>query len=590
MYQAIVITNIVFTFVLVLLGSYVHGSSLAIECTKWPICYDQAQGIASVMTSYPMIHRLFAFIVTGLNVFLLLYKGFALEERVKKIVRGGLLLLVIQSILGALSTIYNFPTIIRVAHLFLSVSYITLFSSLFYHSVKEKVEISSYKKSLKDLFGVIIFLVFAQIFFGGIVNHASATSICGIGQEASFLCNELGLLSWWPLKTSARIHMVHRYLGILIYTLSFLGIFFGFKFSSFLPEREKKYLRILFSLNFILLVLNYFAVRFILVANIVSASTAHLFLALTLLISFMAISHFFKSFEVASFGKLQPTFLRDALELMKLRLGSLVIATVVSGILLSAQFVDFFYLIGALFLTLLIVVSATTLNCYIERDVDAKMERTKDRALPSGRMAANYALWQGIVLIGVAIPLTVYFVNWSTAILGLIAFITYLFMYTPMKQKSPFALYVGAIPGAIPPVMGRTIVVGEIDMLAIILFAVLFVWQIPHFMAISIYHNDDYKAGGIKVYSHTYTELTMKVWMNALTLVLIVCSLLPFHFEIFSKNYLYAAIVLGALFQLLCLEGFFISKKEKYVGWSRRYFIASIIYLPLLMASMIFLR
>ncbi|OIQ18602.1 MAG: protoheme IX farnesyltransferase [Bacteriovorax sp. MedPE-SWde] len=277
------------------------------------------------------------------------------------------------------------------------------------------------------------------------------------------------------------------------------------------------------------------------------------------------------------------------LELTKPKLGSLVIATVVSGILLTGKFIDFFYLSFALFLTTLVVASATTLNCWMEKDVDSLMERTKDRALPSGRLKPIVALIQGIVLIAISIPLLVIYVNVDTAILGFVAFALYLFAYTPMKSKSPLALYVGAIPGAIPPVMGRTIVVGHIDPFGWILFAILFVWQLPHFMAISIYHNDDYMTGGIKVYSHVLSEKVLKILIVLLTVLLLGISVLPYFYQLSSFNYLIASSVLGGLFVLQSLFGFFTKTEEQYIVWARQYFIGSIIYLPLLMAAMIFL-
>jgi protoheme IX farnesyltransferase len=591
--RPLIVTNIILTFVLIAMGAIVHSQSSVVECTSWPICYPApGQSLGSVLASYPMIHRLLASIIIFVNTWLIWRSRQRNEcKDSRKFLRIGLLLLIIQSILGALSAVYSFPTIMRVAHMFLSVAYILVFASALQPKVDTQKIDFNYDKSIKDWLALFSLLVFIQLFLGGVVNHAAASSVCGVGATASFLCTEFGMLAaWWPQQVGSRIHMLHRYNGVLIYIVAFVALFKALSFSYRLKSKEDQTFvkTIVYGILFLLLQ-NILVIKNIIINTADFAKVMHLLIAVIILVANFKLSDFFANFEKVHFAKLQRTFLRDALELTKLRLGALVLATVVSGMLISGQFVDFFYLLNALFLTTLIVTAATTLNCYMERDVDAKMERTKDRALPSGRLSANYALWQGIALIAVSIPLTAIYVNLHTAILGFIAFAVYLFAYTPMKQRSPFALYVGAIPGAIPPVMGRTIVVGEIDLIAIILFVVLFIWQIPHFMAISIYYNDDYEQGGIKVYSQFYSEKLMKTLIFILTVILFAASLAPSFFNLFQDSYLWSVIVINIAFVLVSIRGFLVKKNDEYIAWARQYFFGSIIYLPLLMAAMIFL-
>lgn len=563
------------------LGSYTQSSAAGLECLNWPICYQvTAQPSMSLFgISYAFLHRAIAGLVIILNTYLFF------KDRENRAYRLGLFLLIVQSILGGLNVFYKFPTIMSVAHLYISIAYIIIFArSLFHFDSSRKLTVKT--GLIKDLISLSIVFVVIQFFLGGIINHTSSALTCSDGAKVSFSCFEAGAYTWFPMKVSSKIHMLHRFNSVLI-LLSVVSIFL----ISALKKFRELYMPAIFGLWMIgnQVVGAGKMLSDMAIGDSSLSQSLHLLLATCLLIVLFYLRGLVCYLERKSFGVEKETFLSDLFELTKPRLGLLVVATIFSGVLLSGEIVDFFYLSWAIFLSTLIVASATTLNCYMEIDVDAKMERTKNRALPSGRLSKNAALTQGILLIAIAFPLTGLTVNWSTAILGMVAFLIYLFAYTPMKQHSPFALYVGAIPGAIPPVMGRTIVVGYIDPLAWILFAVLFIWQLPHFMAISIYHNDDYLSGGIKVYSHFWNEKLLKIAIFLLTIILVLISLLPTYLELMPYGYCIAAFILGLVFIVLSAIGFFTKTKENYVSWARRYFWGSIIYLPLLMAAMIFL-
>jgi len=581
--------NIVLTFTLIILGAIVQSDSLGLECLSWPICYDTNKAVAA--TSYSMLHRIVAFAVIVINIFLL-FKTDKIQVVRRKYLRIGLLLLIVQSILGALNVIYKFPTIMSVFHMFLSVAYIIAFAHYIFPSKNYlKFDTEDYKPKAKDLINGIILLIVGQFIIGGILKYTVARPLCFAGQGIKLLCdNSSGELAYWPMTLVGKLQALHLYNGIAIFALL---LFFGFYVSkmakSILELKRKRWATLILGLG-LLCVLHILGIRRMLMVEVSNIpSILHMVYAILILVFCFGLRDWFKKTEIETFGAPMPTLLGDMFELTKPRLGLLVIATIVSGILLTGKFIDFFYLSFALFLSALVVASATTLNCWMEKEVDAKMERTKDRALPSGRLHPTIALVQGIVLICISIPLLVIYVNVDTAILGFVAFALYLFAYTPMKRKSPLALYVGAIPGAIPPVMGRTIVVGHIDTFGWILFAVLFIWQLPHFMAISIYHNDDYMTGGIKVYSHVLSEKVLKILIFILTLVLLGVSVLPYYYGLSSFSYLIASAVLGGAFTLQSMYGFLTKSEQQYVAWARQYFWGSIIYLPLLMAAMIFL-
>lgn len=580
MYRTLALINILLTIGLIIIGGLVSADFTGLQCTSWPICYATVVDKNSI---YPILHRMFAGVILLLNTFLFV------RYPKEKPIRLGLLLLILQSLLGGINFIYKLPTLVSVFHLILSFAYVAIFSQVFYPTV-EKLDFKKYSKSAKDLVFMLLLIAFLQFFFGGIIHQTATKDVCGIGENINILCQSTEGLKFWPSTVAAQIHSLHKYLGVifLILLLSFL-----FKIRKIFIELYGKALRQLSLLTASLVLLFLFhlfnAKRLFLLTDTTYFQVLHLILAVLITLNLLFLFQWFKRFEVACFGEYQHTFASDMLSLTKPRLGLLVVSTIISGILLTGQYIDFFYLVNALIFSILIVMSATTINCYMEIDVDANMVRTKDRALPAGRIKPIYALTQGWILFIAGFSLTYFYVNVVTALLGALAFFSYLYVYTPMKRKSPAALFVGALPGAIPPVMGRTIVTGQIDGLAILLFGILFIWQIPHFMAISIYHKDDYAEGDIKVYPHYYSVAKMKVCIAVWTLLLFLFSSSGYFYNLNSKNFFIASLVVNGLFFAQSLQSFFIHEDQNYIAWARQYFWGSIIYLPLLLSLMIFL-
>ncbi len=151
-----------------------------------------------------------------------------------------------------------------------------------------------------------------------------------------------------------------------------------------------------------------------------------------------------------------------------------------------------------------LVGSANALNCYLERDVDARMRRTRSRPLPAGVLSPRLAHAFGVVLGALALALLWIAANPLTAALGLLALAGYVGVYTPMKRRSPWALLVGAVPGALPPTMGWTAASGSLDAGALLLFALLFLWQIPHFASIALLQQEDYARANLRVWPVAY--------------------------------------------------------------------------------------
>ncbi len=225
------------------------------------------------------------------------------------------------------------------------------------------------------------------------------------------------------------------------------------------------------------------------------------------------------------------------------------------------------------------VSSANSLNMVIEREGDRHMNRTRTRPLPAGRMSVWTAVAFGLVtgIAGIAVLAT--FVNTLTAVLGAIAHLSYVAVYTPLKRRTPQALVIGAIPGAMPPLMGWTAATGSIGTAGVVLFLILMIWQLPHFLAIAIYRGRDYTKAGIKTVPEVRGVEVAKLQALLYTLVLLPVSLLLIPLGVADVIYFLVASTLGAWFFILSVRGF-----EPGAGnrWARQLFFASLIYLPAL--------
>jgi len=272
-------------------------------------------------------------------------------------------------------------------------------------------------------------------------------------------------------------------------------------------------------------------------------------------------------------------------ELIKARLTLLVVLTTVVGFYLgSATPVDYGLLLSVSFGTALLAAGAAVLNQLVERDFDALMKRTADRPLPSGRITPTAALLLGAVLSIVGLTWLLFRVNPLTAILGAATWLSYVALYTPLKRLTVLNTLVGAVPGALPPLMGWSAATNSISAPGWALFGVLFFWQLPHFMAIAWIYRDDYAGAGFKMLSGVDPE-GHRTAASAVrnTIALLGVSLFPFMFGIVGPVYLTGAILLGGAFLAFAV----VFARTLTARAARRLFFASIIYLPLLLGLLV---
>jgi heme o synthase len=244
-------------------------------------------------------------------------------------------------------------------------------------------------------------------------------------------------------------------------------------------------------------------------------------------------------------------------------------------------------LLYALLGTALMASGTSALNQWYEADSDARMHRTRARPIPAGRMKRTHAFVFG-GLVSIAGFAELWFeTNALTAMLGLSTLLSYLFVYTPLKRHSPMCTTVGAVPGAMPPLIGYAAARGHLDWAALALFAILFVWQFPHFYAIAWMYRDDYARGGIQMLpviepagQSTVTRIVV------CSVLLIPISLLPRLLGMSGSIYASAAVVAGVA---LLYFGLRLGRERTFVR-ARHVLLASVIYLPTLLAVMILNR
>ncbi len=275
-------------------------------------------------------------------------------------------------------------------------------------------------------------------------------------------------------------------------------------------------------------------------------------------------------------------------ELTKPRITFLVVLTAAAGFCMgSASGIDYFRLLNMSIGIALLASGLSALNQYIERDLDRLMRRTQARPLPTGKLLPGEAAMFGILLSVVAAVYLAVFINPLSALLGAATFASYLFVYTPLKTRTTLSTVVGAFPGAMPPFIGWAAASGGITVDAWVLFAILFLWQFPHFLAIAWMYRDDYARAGIKMLPVVEPDGRVTgQQIISYTLLLVAVSLLPAVTGLAGSVYFAGALVLGLSFLYFSARAALVRTTWQ----ARRLLLASVIYLPILFGLMVLNR
>jgi heme o synthase len=227
----------------------------------------------------------------------------------------------------------------------------------------------------------------------------------------------------------------------------------------------------------------------------------------------------------------------------------------------------------------LVVGAGCVINNYRDRDIDARMERTRARALVSGKILPTHALIFGGVLLLVGLGTLWVYANWIATVFALLGFIIYVFWYTPAKRTTLYATHIGSLAGAMPPVVGYTAASGILDWGVLAIFLILVLWQMPHFFSIAIYRSRDYAAAQIPVLPIVRGLRTAKKQISLYIVAFAVAATLPYLLGLVGDFYLYAVLGVTIVWFLLALKGFLDTNSER---WARKMFVFSLLVLMVL--------
>jgi len=285
--------------------------------------------------------------------------------------------------------------------------------------------------------------------------------------------------------------------------------------------------------------------------------------------------------RAAEVQKAKISFIADFKEITKVRLAVSVVFSAIAGYLLAVDTINISHLLILSFGGYCMVGASNAFNQIIEKDLDALMDRTQDRPIPSGRMSVNQALAIAVVLTVIGLSM-LYYLNPKTAMFGAISIFCYTSLYTPLKTKTPLSVFVGAIPGAIPFMLGWVAATGDFGIEPGTLFMIQFFWQFPHFWAIGWFLYDDYKKGGFFMLPTGKKDSVTANQIVLYTIWTIACSLIPvFGKTGLLKISLFSGILVLGL-GLYMLKAAFNLRKEKSSEAAKKLMLTSVMYISAL--------
>ncbi len=571
------VATAVATYLLILIGGLVHGTGSSLACPDWPTCYGSLMPKMEGGVLVEHSHRLAAGTVVILTLALATMLSVSRAPALRPLRPFGWMavgLVVVQALLGGITVKLRLPTPISTAHTGMSLLF---FLTLVYIAVRsrpapqgESAEPVATPPSVARLALVAVVAIYFQMLLGGLVRHSGAALAC----TDVPLCRG----SLWPdAHPTVLIQALHRLTGVAVALLVFA--------SSIVTLRRAGSRRALRALAIVapVLVCVQIALGIRAVTSFLDLATveAHLGVATALLATQVLVV--LTADPLAVPGRVSVAWFTNMVSLGKPRITGMVIITFLGGLWLAPGEIAHWRTIMTLIGTALLVAASNALNMYLERDADALMERTRDRPLPRAIVSPEAALAFGTGLTCVGIALVFLGSNLLTGLLGVLAVSGYVAVYTPLKRVSGAALFVGAVPGALPPLMGWTAVTGRLDAPGLALFAVLFLWQIPHFLAIATYRGADYARAGFKVLPLTVSVRTTRVTMLVFSVVLVAVTIGLEPLRVAGPRYALCATLLGAVFIGWAAAGFRRAAENR---WARSLFVYSIVYLTLLFIAL----
>jgi protoheme IX farnesyltransferase len=569
------VATAVATYLLILIGGLVHGTGSSLACPDWPTCYGSLMPKMEGGVLVEHSHRLAAGTVVIMTLALAGLLTAAKDQALRPLRPFGWLavgLVFVQALLGGITVKLRLPTPISTAHTGTSLLF---FLTLVYVAVRSRplpaVARPVPPPSVARMALVAAVAVYYQMLLGGLVRHSGAALAC----TDVPLCRG----SLWPdAHPTVLIQALHRLTGVAVAVVVLV--------SSSVTLRRVGARRDLLALAIVapVLVGVQIALGLHAVTSFLDLATveAHLAVATALLATQVLIV--LRADPTVVPGRFSLGWFASMVRLGKPRITGMVVITFLGGLWLAPGEIAHWRTIMTLIGTALLVAASNTLNMYLERDADALMERTRDRPLPRAIVSPEAALAFGAGLACVGVALVFLGSNLLTGLLGLLAISGYVAVYTPLKRVSGSALFVGAVPGALPPLMGWTAVTGHLDAPGLALFAVLFLWQIPHFLAIATYRGADYARAGFKVLPLTVSVRVTRATMFVFSVVLVAVTIALEPLRVAGPRYAIVATLLGAVFIGWAAAGFRRAAENR---WARSLFLYSIVYLTLLFVALV---
>ncbi len=569
------VTTAVATYLLILIGGLVHGTGSSLACPDWPTCYGTFMPKMEGGVLVEHSHRLAAGSVVILTLVLagaLTWAGRrdALARRLRPFGWLAVALVFAQALLGGITVLLRLPTPISTAH---TATSLLFFMTVLYIAVRSRPERVTPPAAAPPMVGRAALMaavaVYVQMVLGGLVRHSGAALAC----VDVPLCRG----SFWPhAHPTVLIQALHRLNAMAVALVVLTSAVISFR------QARRPITRALAVTAPVLVgVQIWLGIRSVQSFLDLVTVESHLAVATALLATLILTALTARPAVRARFGGL--AWLRGLVALGKPRITGLVVITFAGGLWLAPGAIAEWRAIMTLIGTAFLVAASNTFNMYLERDVDPLMERTRDRPLPRGTLSPETSLVFGALLACFAVPLVFLGSNLLTGILGLAALGSYVAVYTPLKRHSAVALFIGAVPGALPPLMGWTAVTGRLDAPGLALFGILFFWQIPHFCAIAIYRAGEYARAGFKVLPARVSTRTTLATMVAFSVGLVASTLVLGPLHVAGTAYLTCALVLGAVFVGWTVAGF---RRGAAPGWARGLFLYSLLYLTVLFVAL----
>ena len=551
------------TWILLVAGGLVTSTGSGLSVPDWPLSYGQffppMVGGIRFEHSHRMIAAVVGFLTLGLTVLFLMKEKRRWVRRLAVIALAAVLL---QAILGGITVLYLLPTAVSVMHACLGQSFFCLVMAmaLFSSGEWEKAPAlrAAHGAAFKRLSLTTTVFIYSQLVAGAMVRHTGGRGIEIHLFLAFFILIHLFFLNLKVFKdpTISRAFLKQM---LLVDGLFVAQLFLGLGSFVFKLVLEKAPVPRLWEV----------------LLTTAHQSTGALILATSVLMTLRAF-RFLRNEKAGAYSS-------EYLQLMKPRVTLMALATTWVGYGLASSGLKpdttlWHTLLGAF----LIGGGANALNQYLEKDIDAKMKRTENRPIPSGRLKPESARLLGWVCALLGFAELIFFVSPLCGLLGLGVFVSYVFCYTPLKRTTTLNTFVGAIPGALPIVLGYAAGSGREGHEALALFLMLFLWQLPHFFAIAWFYREDYRRGGLRMLpaeDPSGSETARHIIFYAA--LLIPATLLPFRLGMAGLFYFWAALLSGTaifVFSLVLARGKLILAK-KFVGASICHLAALMVFL-----------